>query len=157
MIIWRGWGIIGVGFALLACLLGLGMWTGFGEPTSSPAPFMAPCLVVAGIGTFLLGKWMNVTSVDAKTDRYLAPRQQQLHELVQSGQFQMAPGMPQPASVEEAQAQAAHLIGQERTQVHNQLKDRHTLFFIPFQYVGLFIAFIGLVVAVAIIVAAVSG
>lgn len=157
MIIWRGWGIIGAGFALLGCLLGLGLWTGFGEPTANPGPFMGPCVVIAGVGTYLLGKWLNVTSVDAKTEQYLAPRSRQLHELVESGQFQMAPGMPQPASFEEAQAQAAHLLQQERTQVHQQLKDRHTLFFIPVQYVGLAVVFIGLAVTIATIIVAIAG
>ena len=157
MIIWRGWGIIGVGFALLGCLLGLALWTAFGEPTASPGPFMGPGLVLAGVGTYLLGQRLNVTGVDAKTEQYLAPRRQQLHELVHSGQFQMAPGMPQPSSLEEAQAQASHLLEQERQQVHRQLKDRHTLFFIPVQWVGLFVAFIGIVVLVVTVVVAVTG
>lgn len=156
MIIWRGWGVIGAAFPLIGMIIGLGIWSGTGAK-GTPMPFFGPALIIAGVGTYLLGRHLNVSSVDQKTEQHLAPRRAQVDQLVHSGQFQLAPGMPQPRSFEEAQQQAGMLLEHERSQIRAQLEGRHTLFFIPVQWVGLAVAAAGLILAVAGIVVAITG
>lgn len=147
MIIWRGWGIIGVGFPLIGIIVMMAIYGATGGD-ADPLPFVGIGVALGGIGAFLLGRHLNEVSVDAKAEKYLAPRKAQLDQLVQSGQFQMAPGMPQPSSMAEAQAQAGQLYESEQLQVRAALKNRHTVFWIPAQWFGAIAVGLGLVLLV---------
>ena len=61
-------------------------------------------------------------------------RRAELRARVDAGQFQMAPGLQAPSSREEGYAQVEQLITNESPDVLRQLKNIHTLFFIPMQW-----------------------
>ncbi|MGD7787664.1 hypothetical protein ACQCX2_05010 [Propionibacteriaceae bacterium Y1700] len=142
MIIWRGWGIIGAGFPLLGLLAALGLWSSMGSH-GSPLPFMAPMVILAGVGTFFLGRHLNGAAADKKVEQIIADRARHLDELVRTGQFHLAPGVPAPASMDEARFQADSVLNSEREQLRRRFSDVHTLFFIPVQWVGIVVAIIG--------------
>ena len=61
-------------------------------------------------------------------------RRAELRARVDAGQFQMAPGLQAPSSREEGYAQVEQLITNESPDALRQLKNIHTLFFIPMQW-----------------------
>lgn len=105
-------------------------------------------IAAGGVGAHFLGQHLNVAAVDQKVEGHLAQRQAELDHLVQSGQFQLAPGHPMPASVEEGRAQADQLLAGERQYLAKRLRNQHTLFFVPLQYAAFGIVAIGLMIAV---------
>lgn len=124
----------------------MALWSAIGDESAQVA-FAGVGIVLGGAGAFLLGRHLNVTGVDAKADQLLAPRAQQLDQLVTSGQFQLAPGVPMPRSMEEARQQSNQLLEEERKQVRAALRNRHTLFWIPAQWVGVIAVAGGLAMA----------
>lgn len=135
MIIWRGWGVLGI-LPFLCFGLGVAIWTGPLGNQSAPWPLSGPLIVLGGLVTYLLGQRLNRTGVSAKAEKMLELRRAELDELVYSDRFQLAPGHPVPSSVAEAESQAEQLYRAEAEQLSAALTNRHTLFFIPVQYIG---------------------
>ena len=104
-------------------------------------------VVVGGAASFALGWWLNVINPQKKTQTWIEQRRAELNYAVANGQFQAAPGIA-PSSQAEAQAQADTMVAQEAPAVTKRLKNIHTLFWIPMQWVGVVIAVIGVVVAI---------
>lgn len=145
MIIWNGWGILGV----LVPGLAAGGMAGLASALDMPgATFVAVGLVLGGIGSFFLGKWFNETRAEQQATQWRNARQQELYHLVHNGQFQVAAGYAQPRSMEEANQQAQALLEAEHREVAKRLRNRHTVFWIPMQWVGLVFVVIGLGLAV---------
>jgi len=135
MIVFSGWGIL----ALLPPGLGYGLGFLIGNAVAGDSTTLA--FVIAGIGLMIgsvgdwyLGIWLNKTSAAKQVDAAVAARQQQLQQLVNSGQYYRGPGYPMPTSMQDAQNQADAQLAAEAAAAHAKIGNRNTLFFIPVQY-----------------------
>jgi hypothetical protein len=147
MIIWRGWGVLAFIYAAVAMMLFAGL--GSTLVSDKALPFsIAIGLIAAAVATWFTGIALNRTSPQRKIDAWLQERRAQLTHLVESGQFSLGPGQPQPASMEEARQMADTLFEHEKTRSKRTV-NVHTLFFAPMQY----FAFVWGGIAVIIIVA----
>jgi hypothetical protein len=138
VLIWNRWGILAPGIAFLSFLASL--------PFASP---VIRCVVffVGGAATFVLGYWLNLIRPRPAIDGILARRQQELHDIVESGHYAIQ-GAPLPRSFEEARSMAATQLAAETTLVNKRLLNRNTCFWIPMQWFGPVIAVLGLMVLV---------
>ena len=135
MIIFRGWGLLGAAFpALTAFALGALPASMYGSKSAITNIVAALGALVGGALGFLCGRWLNVIRPRAKVAEWQEQRRAGLRARVDAGQFQMAPGLQAPSSREEGYAQVEQLITNESPDVLRQLKNIHTLFFIPMQW-----------------------
>lgn len=135
MIIFRGWGLLGAAFpALTAFALGALPASMYGSKSAITNIVAALGALVGGALGFLCGRWLNVIRPRAKVAEWQEQRRAELRARVDAGQFQMAPGLQAPSSREEGYAQVEQLITNESPDVLRQLKNIHTLFFIPMQW-----------------------
>lgn len=145
MIIWRGWGILAVGYVALAMMICVG--AGSNLFATSWLPFSASAgLLASAAATWFTGRAMNVTRPQAKFDEWFQARSAQLSHLVDTGGFQMGPGQPLPRSHAEARQQADWLLDEESRALRSRMFDVHTVFFIPMQYLAYVFAAIGVIV-----------
>lgn len=147
MIIWRGWGIVVVGIVAV-CMM---VFAGLGSqllPKSALPYSIAFGLLVAAAGTWFAGNALNKTAPQKKIDAWAAEREQQLRQLVDSGQFSLGPGQPQPQSHAEAQQMATALLAAEKEQLRGAF-NQHTLFWIPVQYFAFILPGIAVLVLIA--------
>ena len=138
MIIWRGWGI------LAFFLFGAAMGGGFAiaqSMGSSSTLIPGLLMMVAGVGTWFLGQYMNVTQPLTKVEPHMAARTQELHALGRAGHFRDQAGNHLPP--EHAYQMVEAMLHKEREEVTAALKNRHTLFFVPMQYLGFIMGGIG--------------
>lgn len=138
-------GGLGVVITLVATLALIGIGTVVGGPTTV---WVGLGIALGGAGTLAFGWWINVTRPAQQTERWAQERGQELDHLVRTGQFQLAPGIPQPSSMDEAQTQAGQLLASERAHVTQRLSNVHTLYFIPLQWAGIAVIAIGAAVMV---------
>jgi len=135
MIIFSGWGILallppGAGFGL-----GMLIGTAVGGDSSTVAFVIASIgLMIGSVGDWYLGIWLNKTRATKQVDAAVAARQQQLQQLVNSGQYYRGPGYPMPTSMQDAQQQAQAQLAAEAAAAHARVGNSNTLFFIPLQY-----------------------
>lgn len=148
MIIWRGWGILGL-LPFAAYGLGVLLWTQTLGYDSAPWLISGPLIVLVSVGVYALGQQLNRTGVEAAAHRKLAERRAEQQQLVDSGQFHLGANHPRPQSLPDAQAQADDLYAFEHAYLCKTMRNRHSLFFIPLQYVGIIAVVIGLIVTVA--------
>jgi len=149
MIIFSGWGILallppGIGY-------GLGMLIGVavgGESSTKALVIAGIGLMIGSVGDWYLGIWLNKTRAAKQIDTALAARQQQLQQLVASGQYYRGPGFPMPTSMQDAQNQAQAQFAAESSAAHASIGNRNTLFFIPIQYWAYIGAGLGVVLVV---------
>lgn len=135
MIIFRGWGLLGAGIPVLtAFVIGALPMSLYGDKSAIANIFVALGALVGGALGFLCGRWLNVIRPRAKVAEWQEQRRAELCARVDAGQFQMAPGVQAPSSREEGYAQVEQLITNESPDVLRQLKNIHTLFFIPMQW-----------------------
>ena len=135
MIIFRGWGLLGAAFpALTAFALGALPASMYGSKSAITNIVAALGALVGGALGFLCGRWLNVIRPRAKVAEWQEQRRAELRARVDASQFQMAPGLQAPSSREEGYAQVEQLITNESPDVLRQLKNIHTLFFIPMQW-----------------------
>ena len=135
MITFRGWGLLGAGIpALTAFAIGALPMSMYGDKSAIANIFIALGALVGGALGFLCGRWLNVIRPRAKVAEWQEQRRAELRARVDAGQFQMAPGVQAPASREEGYAQVEQLIAAESPEVLSQLKNVHTLFYIPMQW-----------------------
>lgn len=148
VIIWRGFGFLAFLIVALAAVGAVGIGTAVSGADSPPPYFPGLGLILGGAGTFALGWWLNVVRPQQKAAQWTQERGAQLQQLVASGRFQAVPGMA-PASHAEAEAQAHQMLAQESAVVAKRLRNVHTLFWIPMQWIGVVAAVIGVVVAIS--------
>lgn len=144
VIIWRGFGFLAVILALLGALLGTGLGSLAGD--SGNVTLIGVGIAIGGVATFALGWWLNVMNPAKKTQQWIAQRDAELQQAVDQGRFQASPGVV-PASLEQAQAQKTALLQTESAHVTKRLRNIHTLFWIPMQWIGVVIVILGVVVA----------
>ena len=145
MIIWRGFGFLAVILGALGALLGTGLGSLAGD--SGNVTLIGVGLALGGVATFALGWWLNVMNPAKKTQTWIAQRNAELQQAVDAGRFQPSPGIV-PSSLQEAQAQKEALLAQESAHVTKRLRNIHTLFWIPMQWIGVVILVIGIGVAI---------
>lgn len=136
-----------MGLAMLGCALGLFAVFGLGAPESLLAPLMGIGLLLAGVGTYLLGRHLNVTRPKSQIDAALLARQDEITTALREGKF--APGGILPDSPAEAHQAAAEVLELERLQLSRALNNNHTLYFIPMHYYGFMWVAAGLVAIAA--------
>ncbi len=143
MVIWRGWGILAILFIPLGAVAFGGLFTLIlGEENSSLALGLG--LIVGGVALFFAGRWFQDWDAERRTKNYMTARKAEVEATVASGRFQPVPGY-QPRDHAEAQHLATQMLEQEQGTVKKQLRNRHTIFFIPMQYFGIVLAAIGLI------------
>jgi membrane protein YqaA with SNARE-associated domain len=146
MIIWAGWGIIGlvpIGIALAggSALAGATGW--------SVSLVMGLGMILAGVANYFLGIYFNVTKPAADLANRMDQRSAQLHAMADAGTFYRGPGYPMPTSLAEAHQQADQLAAEEYQGLKGKVANRHTLMFVPLQWVGVLGGLVGVVMAIA--------
>ena len=106
----------------------------YGDKSAIANIFVALGALVGGALGFLCGRWLNVIRPRGKVAEWQEQRRVELRARVDAGQFQMAPGVQAPATREEGYAQVEQLIAAESPEILSQLKNIHTLFYIPMQW-----------------------
>ncbi|MGC3955806.1 MAG: hypothetical protein QM804_16430 [Propionicimonas sp.] len=97
---------------------------------------MIPIGLLFGVICWLHGRYLNITKpADALKDFELY--REDVMESVRTGTFRL-PDQPPPTSLEQATGQAETYLHMVHTSLSNG-RNRHTFFFIPFQYFGILI------------------
>ena len=136
VIIWRGWGILAL-FVTLACIfvISLPMEALLGRDAVGSFG-VGLGLVAAGAGNFFLGKWLNESRPLNQVGEHKERLRTELRQRAAVGQFQAAPGVPVPTNPYEAEAQINAVVEAQTQNIASRLRNIHTLFFIPIQWVG---------------------
>lgn len=105
---------------------------------------MFPKMAIVGgflgaVGAWFLGRWLNQKRPFTKLEEWKSERRVELRSLVDQGQFQIAPGVPAPATREEGYAQAEELLEREARDLLPRTLNQHTLYGVPLHMVGLVI------------------
>lgn len=136
IIFWRGWGIMALVYFLATGILGVGVPYGiFGDSSAKWA--MLPIGLLCGAGCWFHGRYLNQTKPQRELAEFPAYQEQVLAS-VQAGTFRL-PNQPPPTSLAQATGQAETYLGMVRGALESG-RNRHTFFFIPFQYFGILIA-----------------
>lgn len=132
MVVWQGWGIIGVLYAVAAFFVSM-----FFEfevfPGSQFSIWFGITLLLAAVATWFTGVSMNRRRPQRKINLWVQERRAQLDRQIASGKFLSASGQP-PASAEEAQRRSDAVLAAETTRLNEASLNRHTLFLAPMQY-----------------------
>lgn len=136
MIIWRGWGILAVGFFLAAGLLGVALPFSLWGAAAKWA--LIPAALAAAAGCWFTGVYLNQTKPKAYVTEEMPRMRAEVMAAVESGTFRLA-NQPPPSSLEEARGQAGayleFLAGSGKAATN-----QNTLFFVPLQYWAFVIA-----------------
>lgn len=136
MIIWRGWGVLAVGFFLLAGILGVGI--PFGVWGADAKWVLTPVAMLSGIGCWFTGTYLNVTKPRRRTEVEFPALREQVRQSVEAGTFRLA-NQPPPVSRDQAIGQAqAFLVATEAAMSGG--RNAHTLLWVPLQYWAIAIA-----------------
>jgi len=106
----------------------------------SDAMFLKLALVggaLGAVGTWFLGRWLNQKRPFTKLEEWKSERRVELRSLVDQGQFQIAPGVPAPATREEGYAQVEELLEREARDLSPKMLNQHSLYGVPLHMVGL--------------------
>ena len=124
-------------------LLGAGIMLAIASSLKlSDAMFLKLALVggaLGAVGAWFLGRWLNQKRPFTKLEEWKSERRVELRSLVDQGQFQIAPGVPAPATREEGYAQAEELLEREARDLLPRTINQHTLYGVPLHMVGLVI------------------
>lgn len=145
MIIWRGWGILAILIGGLAA--GLGSAISVVNPALSPI-FIGLMLIGGGVGTWFLGDYLNQKRPVAEFDGWYARRREEVAAQVRGGAYNNVPDPQRPGQLADPWAVGEYVLKQESTKVRAALTNRHSLFFVPLQYLGFVMGGIGIVVMV---------
>lgn len=143
MIIWRGWGILA--FLIGGASAGLGAAMASFNPTLTPV-FVGLMLIGGGVGTWFLGLQLNQKRPVAEFDGWFARRREEIAAQVRGGAYDNVPDPQRPGQLANAWAVGEYVLQQESDRVRSALTNRHTLFFVPMQYLGFVMGGIGIVV-----------
>lgn len=146
MIIWRGWGILAI--LIGGICAGVGTMMSIGNPSLTPI-FVGLMLIGGGVGTWFLGDWLNQKRPVAEFDGWFAHRREEVAALVRGGAYSNVPDPQRPGQLADPWAVGEYVLKQESAKVRAALTNRHSLFFIPMQYLGFVMGGIGVVVMIA--------
>lgn len=102
------------------------------------------CLLMVGLSYYL-----NRTRPKQRLDQHMAERRQMVQNNIATGRFSLGPEHPVPHSRQEAEAQAQWYLQQEEARTKKALFDRHTLFWIPMQYISIGMTVLIMIPAIA--------
>lgn len=142
MIIWRGWGFLGLVVAAV-CAGAVGGLTILLLGKSYETIGGGLGFLLAAVACWYLGQYLNISRPAKKIDEHLELQRAEMWERFHTGAFQAAPGSPAPASEEEARAQIEGLIDEMRPGLLRSHRNVHTLFFIPIQWLSVVFAALG--------------
>ena len=111
---------------------------------------IAAMLAVAGLICFALGWRLNIVSAEARARAHADEVRTRLVASMSEGTLQVSPGVA-PSSQAEAEAFIEQTVTQQHAEARSALRNRHSVFFIPIQYIGA----LGLAGAIAVFVYAV--
>jgi hypothetical protein len=146
MIVWGGWGIIGVVPPLIGMAIGSGLSGFFGWHMYLG---LGIGLVLGGVGDYFLGIYFNVTKPARDLANRMDLRSAQLHQMADAGTFYRGAGYMPPTSLAEAHQQADELAGEEYRSLKGRTGNQHTLFFVPLQWIGVVLGGLGVVMAIS--------
>lgn len=139
MIVYKGWGVLGILLPLLGAGLMCGIASLFNPSNAVYLKFALIGVVVGSVGTWFVGQWLNQKRPRVKLARWMEERRKELCSLVDQGQFQIAPGAPAPTSREEGYAQVEELLEREARDLLPRTLNQHSLYGVPLHMVGLVI------------------
>lgn len=145
MIIWRGWGAIPIVIAALCVGLG-GLMSSFNKGLFGV--FAGLALIGGGVGTWYLGQWFNRIKPVEQYDQWFARRRDEVAQMVRGGAYANVPDPQRPGQLADPWAVGEYVLQQEGAKVKSALTDRHSLFFIPMQYIGFAMGAAGLLTIV---------
>lgn len=146
MIIWRGWGILAILIGGAAAGLGAAMSVG----NRALTPILVGLMLIAGgVGTWFLGNYLNQKKPIAEFDSWYARRRDEVAAQVRGGAYHNVADPQRPGQAAHPWAVGEYVLQQESAKVRAALTNRHSLFFIPLQYLGFVMGAIGIVVMVA--------
>ena len=111
---------------------------------------IAAMLAVAGLICFAIGWRLNVVSAEAKARAHADEVRARLVASMNEGTLQVSPGVA-PSSQDEAEAFVERTAAEQYAEARSALRNRHSVFFVPVQYIGA----LGLAGAVVVLVYAV--
>ncbi|GEK81458.1 hypothetical protein [Agrococcus baldri] len=150
MVIWRGWGIL----ALFIVLIPLSIGIGFVGPAAGflvGGIVAGVLLLIAAVGLWFLGQWLNVTRPRQKIDEHLQSQALRYEQLFHEGRFQAAPGMAVATDPRIAKTQADAMLDAERQALRARIPINHSMFWIPLQWwsvVAVLVAFIAIIAGI---------
>lgn len=146
ILVFAGWGILGVLVPLLfgALAYGLASAAGLGHLGA----YAALGVALSGLVVRPLGKRLNGGSAE-QVARWRERRQAELSHIVEHGAY-LRPDGTRPTSLAQARAEADQQLESETALVRSRMTNRHSLFFVPLQHVGVVLVVAGLVAAVVL-------
>ena len=137
MIIWRGWGIVGLFLIVGGMALVMGLSGHNSSDTPAGVVAVGAGLLLGGAACAALGYWLNVVRPRSKAAEYLEGVRRELWQRVRAGAFQVAVGAPAPRDEAEAAQQVEYLVSQQsREDRARAAQPEHPLLFIPIQWLG---------------------
>ncbi len=147
MFFWTGWGGVSFGMLFVGFMVGALLSVGMGLMPIALGMALG-CLACGAFSTYL-GLHLNVYKPAEQIAQREAQFRADLNADVEAGRFQFAPNVPPPATPEEAQIQVERWVEHDRQQTTLKLRNRHTGYGIPMQYIGMFQVVLGLAFFVA--------
>ena len=134
-------------------VLGAGIMLAIASSLKLPSAMFLKFALVGGflgaVGAWFLGRWLNQKRPFVKLEEWKAQRRVELCSLVDQGQFQLAPGVPLPASAEEGYAQVEQKVQQEASEVLPKMTNQHSLYWVPLHWEGIWTGSAALIYFVA--------
>lgn len=146
MIIWRGWGILALLVVGVSIALGIAM---AGSNRGMRGIFVGLVMVAGAVGTWFLSQHLNVTQPKTEFEKWYAQRSMEVGALVRGGAYNNVEDPQRPGQFADPNAVGNYVLQQEATKVRAALTNRHSLFFIPMQYLAYVIGGLGVVFMVA--------
>ena len=158
MIIWRGWGILSVFITLLvAGIVGAIFQAFLGGGNAAVSFGYGLGLILAGVANYFFGRQVNELAPAKKVEAFKEQMRNEMWDRVAHGAFQVGPGAPPPANRDEAHQQVEHVVEQASANAARGLRNIHTVFFIPVQWIGAVEGVLGVVLIVLSVVMSFSG
>ena len=158
MIIWRGWGILSVFITLLvAGIVGSTFQAFLGSGNTSVFFGYGLGLILAGVANYFFGRQVNELAPARKIEAFREQMRHEMWDRVAQGSFQVGPGAPPPANRDEAHQQVEHVVEQASANAAKGLRNIHSVFFIPVQWIGAVEGVLGVVLIVLSVVMSFSG
>ncbi|KXO88890.1 hypothetical protein AXK61_09550 [Tsukamurella pseudospumae] len=126
----------------------MGIFVGFGLGRTNFS--IAGGLLLAAGGCAALGYWLNIVRPRDRAAKYAQQRTAELAGYIASGNYQPTPGY-QPGSTAEAHELAERQVIAEQVEVERAMRNQHTVFWIPMQYLSIGIVALALAELVGLI------
>lgn len=145
MIIWRGWGALPILVGAICAAVAAAISA---VNPSLTQLFVGLTLMGGAVGTWYLGDWLNQKRPVAEFDGWFARRREEVAAQVRGGAYANVPDPQRPGQLADPWAVGEYVLKQESARVQSALTNRHSLFFIPMQYLAFPMGAIGIVVMI---------